>query len=183
MHRLAAAALCLGITVGLGGCRHQTVVPAVPPPHAPVEPVKVPSEPKAPLLETPQVRMPPIPIAAAASRPKREKKRPAKVAAAPAMPETAPAPAARPADANSIGTLTAGAPADPQTKQDATDLIAAIEKRLNALPPQMDEAQKAQISKVRNFWRDAQEALKSGDAEGAMTLATKAKLLLDDQQE
>jgi ribosomal protein S20 len=54
---------------------------------------------------------------------------------------------------------------------------------LNALPPQMDEAQKEQISKVRNFWRDAQEALKSGDVEGAMTLATKAKLLLDDQQQ
>jgi len=33
---------------------------------------------------------------------------------------------------------------------------------------------------VRNFRKDAQEALKSGDAEGAKTLATKAKLLLDD---
>jgi ribosomal protein S20 len=36
------------------------------------------------------------------------------------------------------------------------------------------------VSKVRNFWKDAQDALKSGDAEGAKTLATKAKLLLDD---
>ncbi len=40
--------------------------------------------------------------------------------------------------------------------------------------------EKAQVSKVKNFLKDAQEALKTGDAEGAKTLATKAKLLLDD---
>jgi len=37
--------------------------------------------------------------------------------------------------------------------------------------------EKAQISKVRNFQRQAQEALNSGDAEGAKTLATKAKVI------
>ena len=42
------------------------------------------------------------------------------------------------------------------------------------------DEQKAQVSKVKNFLKDAQDALKSGDAEGAKTLATKAKLLLDD---
>ena len=42
------------------------------------------------------------------------------------------------------------------------------------------DAEKAQISKIRNFQRQAQEALTSGDLEGAKTLATKAKLLLDD---
>jgi len=65
-------------------------------------------------------------------------------------------------------------------QQEAVDLIAANEKRLNALSAQIVEAEKAQISKVRNFQRQAQEALSSGDAEGAKTLATKAKLLLDD---
>ncbi len=59
-------------------------------------------------------------------------------------------------------------------------MIAANEKRLNALPSQILDEQKAQISKVKNFQRQAQEALSSGDAEGAKTLATKAKLLLDD---
>ena len=95
----------------------------------------------------------------------------------------APAPAASAAsspEATAIGALTAGGEADPQTKQDAADLIASIEKRLNAFTTQTTDDQKAQISKVRNFWRDAQAALKSGDAEGAKTLATKAKLLLDD---
>jgi hypothetical protein len=59
-------------------------------------------------------------------------------------------------------------------------MIAANEKRLSGLPSQVVEEQKAQINKVKNFQRQAQEALNSGDAEGAKTLATKAKLLLDD---
>ena len=59
-------------------------------------------------------------------------------------------------------------------------MIAANEKRLNALSAQIVEEQKAQISKVKTFQRQAQEASRSGDVEGAKTLATKAKLLLDD---
>jgi ribosomal protein S20 len=59
-------------------------------------------------------------------------------------------------------------------------MIAANEKRLNALSTQIADELKAQISKVKNFQRQAQEALSSGDVEGAKTLATKAKLLLDD---
>jgi ribosomal protein S20 len=79
-----------------------------------------------------------------------------------------------------IGALTAGGEANPQTKQEAADLITWSEKRLNALPAQKAEDERAQVSKVRNFLKDAQEALKTGDAEGAKMLATKAKLLLDD---
>ena len=76
--------------------------------------------------------------------------------------------------------MTPGGEANPQTKQEAADLIATSEKRLDALPAPKSEDEKSQESKVRNFLKDAQEALKSGDAEGAKTLATKAKLLLDD---
>ena len=54
-------------------------------------------------------------------------------------------------------------------------MIASNEKRLSALPARCAPDQKrSQISKIRNFQRQAQEALKSGDAEGAKTLATKA---------
>ena len=131
----------------------------------------------------PPQRLPPVPISADAGKPKRKKKQAPKVVA---PPEPAPgtqvasaAPAPSPEE-TAIGALTAGGETNPQTKQEATDLIASIEKRLNALPAQKAEEQKAQVSKVRNFWKDAQEALKTGDAEGAKTLATKAKLLLDD---
>jgi ribosomal protein S20 len=135
------------------------------------------------MLEAEPEKSLPTPIAAAASRLRRERKKVvAKAAPAPSPPPTQevvadPEPASETA---AIGALTAGEEANPQTKQDAADLIASIEKRLNSLPAQTTDEQKAHISKVRNFWRDAQAALKSGDAEGAMTLATKAKLLLDD---
>jgi ribosomal protein S20 len=88
--------------------------------------------------------------------------------------------AAPPPEETAIGALTAGGEASPQIKQEAAELITSSEKRLNALPSQKAEDEKAQVSKVKNFLKDAQEALNTGDAEGAKTLATKAKLLLDD---
>jgi len=40
--------------------------------------------------------------------------------------------------------------------------------------------QRAQVRQVQQFVKQAQQALESGDAQGASTLATKAKLLMDD---
>jgi len=79
-----------------------------------------------------------------------------------------------------IGALTTGGDAAPQSRQQAQDLIASILKRIAALPAKTADAQKRQIRQVRNFLDEAQKALKSGDAEGAKNLATKAKLLMDD---
>ncbi len=80
-----------------------------------------------------------------------------------------------------LGALTpGGGDQSPRARQEASDLIAATEKRINALPKDTAKAQAAQINKVRNFLREAQSALRSGDAEGARTLAMKGKLLLDD---
>jgi hypothetical protein len=126
----------------------------------------------------------PVPIAAAAAHPKRERRKPATKATA-AAPATPPPPPAQVAAAEglpeaSIGALTAGGDSSPQLRQEAIDLIASNERRLKALPAEIVNLQKPQISKIRNFQRQAQEALDSGDAEGANTLATKAKLLLYD---
>jgi predicted acylesterase/phospholipase RssA len=79
-----------------------------------------------------------------------------------------------------IGSLTAGGDATPEKKQRAGDLIADLEKRLAALSNDIAKKQRDGITRVRNFEREARKALDSGDAEGAVTLATKAKLLLDD---
>ncbi|MDQ2833081.1 MAG: hypothetical protein M3Y50_04905 [Acidobacteriota bacterium] len=220
--RVAGAALCLGFSILVGGCRHRVVLAPLPPVLTPVDPVEVPQPENPPLLEAPVVRLPAVPIAAAAARlPKPSRRRTRGGAVAPAAgagsnsgsasasgstpasgtgsapastpgsgpgssPGTGPeskaaAPVAAPsAEASAIGALTAGGEANPQTKQEASDLLASIEKRLNALPAQMNDDGRAQVNKVRNFWREAQAALQSGDAEGAKTLATKAKLLLDD---
>ena len=183
VRRLLRTALGVGLLCGLSGCRHKVQLAPVPVIQTKVDLLEVPEPDDLPLLEPTPLRTLPEPTAAAAAKLKRERKRTAKIvpaapaAPAPATPTASEAPSA---EVTAIGALTAGGEANPQTKQDAADLIASIEKRLNALLSQTTEDQKAQISKVRNFWRDAQEALKSGDAEGANTLATKAKLLLDD---
>jgi hypothetical protein len=90
------------------------------------------------------------------------------------------APAQTAAEVTAIGALSSGGDPNSRTQQEATDLIGSIDRRLNALPAPKVESEKTQISKIRNFQRQAQEALTSGDLEGAKTLATKAKLLLDD---
>jgi ribosomal protein S20 len=174
--RFFGAILCFGLMVGLAGCRHNPQVAPLPPVLTPVALLEIPEPEHLPSVEVPAAKLPPVPYATNA-KPKREKKKPAPKVA---PPEPVVASVAPPPEETAIGSLTAGGEANPQTKQEAADLIASIEKRLNALSPQKVEEQKAQVSKVKNFWKDAQDALKSGDAEGAKTLATKAKLLLDD---
>jgi ribosomal protein S20 len=178
--RSTAMMLCLGLTWGVSGCHKRVLAPQLPPIMSPVDLATAPEPEQPPMVEEPKVQLPPPPIASAAAKPKR--KRPA-VAKAPATspPEPVQSASADPApEVAAIGALTAGGDTNPRTHQEAADLIGSNDKRLNALSAQIVEEQKTQISKVRNFQRQAQEALSSGDAEGAKTLATKAKLLLDD---
>jgi ribosomal protein S20 len=175
--RCLDAILCFGLAVGLAGCRHKPQVVPLPSVLAPVALLEIPEPDHLPMVDTPQLRLPPVPYATNA-KPKREKRKPAPKVA-PAEPVIASVAPPSPEE-TAIGALTAGGEASPQTKQDAADLIASIEKRLNALSAQKAEEEKTQVSKVKNFLKDAQDALKTGDAEGAKTLATKAKLLLDD---
>jgi ribosomal protein S20 len=180
--RLAGGMLCLVLAAGLGGCRHKTQVATLPPVLAPVALLEIPEPDNLPTVETPQIKLPPVPVATDA-KPKRERKKPApKVVPVPEPTQVAAAVQPPSPEETAIGALTAGGEASPQTKQEAEDLIASSEKRLNALSTQKAEEEKAQVSKVKNFLKDAQEALKTGDAEGAKTLATKAKLLLDDME-
>ena len=176
----ASVALCFGLTVGLGGCRHKAQVVTLPAVLTPVALEEIPEPENLPMVAVQESNLPPVPAVASAEKPKRERKKPV-----PKTPVSEPvqvataAPPPSPED-TAIGALTAGGEANPQTKQEAADLITSSEKRLNAIPAQKAEDEKAQVSKVKNFLKDAQEALKTGDAEGAKTLATKAKLLLDD---
>ena len=165
------------------------------------------------MVETPKQKLPDVPVASAATKPKKPKRKPkstAQTAAAGAAPGAQASGGAAagatgspgsgagagpaggtqlasaeppPAEAGiaALGALTpGGGDQSPRARQEAADLIAATEKRMNALPKDTVKAQAAQINKVRNFLREAQSALRSGDAEGARTLAMKGKLLLDD---
>lgn len=177
---MAAALLCAGLTFGAGGCRKKVQVPPLPQIQAPVALETPPPPDKPPMIEPPVVKLPPVPVASNGAKPKRERKKPA-VKTTPAPEPPVQVASAEPApEATAIGALTSGGEANPKSQQETADMIATNEKRLNGLPAQLSDEQKAQISKVKNFQRQAQEALNSGDVEGAKTLATKAKLLLDD---
>jgi ribosomal protein S20 len=146
--------------------------------------VVIPPQPDPPpLIEPAQIDLPPVPVATGAS-PRRERRRRSPVQAnTPASAQTnavdTPPAATSPEDA-AIGALSLGGEANPRAQQEAGELLASIEKRLNSLSPGKAVAEKAQVSRIRNFQRQAQQALNSGDVEGAKTLATKAWLLLDD---
>ena len=84
-----------------------------------------------------------------------------------------------PTTESSIGALSAGGDATPKTQQDASELIVSCGQRLHD-SSQNTKEQRASLRKVEYFIKQAKQALGTGDAEGAMTLATKAKLLLDD---
>lgn len=204
---LAVAALAaLG---GGAGCHHKRVQPLLLPPHTSVALVDVPKPgAAAPLVEPQATKLPAVPTAEAVAKPKRVKKRASKPApaaqqatagpaapkkaaetatAAPVTPKKVPdaaavAPAAAPPTepVADLGALTVGGEQSPRALQQANELLASNERRLNALTAEAQKAQADLVAKVRNFQKEAQQALSTGDAEGAQTLATKGKLLLDD---
>jgi hypothetical protein len=186
LRRLLAATLCAAVSLGLSGCVLQKKAKAVvlPQSQAPVALATPPSD-DLPMVEAHPVNDLPVPTAAAAAKPKTRRRVAPKPAAAAAATPTPNAPtqvagAEGLPEGSPIGELTAVGDASPQRRQEAANLIASNEKRLKSLPPKTVNTQRSQISKILNFQRQAQEALNSGDAEGAKTLATKASLLLYD---
>jgi hypothetical protein len=169
------------LPLGLSGCLHKNpLMVTLPINSAPVELASVPEPDNPPMIEAPPAEELPVPIAEAAANP-RPRRRPTPRPATPTAPVPAQVASAEGVDEESaIGALTAGGDATPQTRQEATELIASNDKRLKALPANTVKAQRSQINKIVNFQRQALQALNSGDAEGAKTLATKAKLLLYD---
>jgi hypothetical protein len=79
-----------------------------------------------------------------------------------------------------IGALTSGGDATPQSQQQARDLIATGERRIAGLPPKIAAAQKAQVRQARYFLEQAKKALNTGETDGAISLANKANLFLDE---
>ena len=170
--RLVLAGFCLVIV----GCRHKTPLAPVIPPPAPVAVTGVPSPKNPPLLPT--ETLPTAPVATVPVVPGAPAKRARKKTVAPAPVEVAsvappPAPVA-------IGSLSAEGISEGGSRKTVMDLLATNEKRLGGLSFDVKDKQKDQITRVRNFQAEAQKALGGGDAEGAMNMAKKAKVLLDE---
>ena len=167
----------LTVCVVLSGCRHKPVRSPLPvgvltPVELETPPVdesttqiaSVPQPEPAPL---PSVQPPAPPRRRAASAPK-EADQPIQVANNDVSAALA------------IGALSAGGDSTTHTALQAQDVINAVLRRIAALSSQIASARKQEVRQVRNFIDQAQKALKSGDTEGAHTLATKAGLLMDD---
>ncbi len=148
-------------------------------------------------METQPPTVPPVPMEQPAAKPKKAKKRAPKTAPTTAPPPvvatTSPSPVKKPSEAAAapalaktdsavagIGALTVGGEQSPRALQEASELLASNERRLGAISGDAVKTQAELVGKVRNFQKEAQLALGTGDAEGAKTLATKGKLLLDD---
>ena len=175
--------LALAGALALTGCHHhRRVQPVLLPPQTPVALVDVPTPETPPLVQAQSSALPAVPTAQAAAKPKKVKKRVVKPsattqqAAANGVVQTkkpgdvaivgGPAPsAAKSATAVAdLGALTVGGEQSPRALQEANELLASNERRLNALSPDAVKAQAELVGKVRNFQKDAQVALASGDA-------------------
>lgn len=178
----------LSFCLCVAGCHRRAPLPAPPlAPTATIPLAQTPEPDKPVLVQT--VPLPPAPLPTKPVQPARLKKvrkkpvdqAPATVVASAATPPSNQvASAGIPAGESVIGSLTAGGESAPALKQKAADEISSVEKRLGGLSQSTVDGQKEGLTRVRSFLRQAHEALYSGDADGASTLATKAGVLLDD---
>jgi hypothetical protein len=79
---------------------------------------------------------------------------------------------------SAIGQLTSGDLSD--LRRETMDSIAATERGLNGLGRSLSGQEQKTATQIRDFLKKAKEALKSGDVDGAYTLAAKAKVLLSE---
>ena len=117
-----------------------------------------------PAQAVPQIALPPEPV----KRPPRHRKPPAN-----------PQVASSGVPASSIiGQLSTG---DPPNKRQQTDAsIQSTEKNLNGITRKLNDQEQKTVAQIKEFLKQAKDALTSGDVDGAYTLADKAKVLLDE---
>ena len=80
-----------------------------------------------------------------------------------------------------IGQLTTGDSASGEkSKHETADLMSETQQGLNGIKRSLSTEEKATVAQIRNYLKQAQQALDTGDTFGANLLATKAKTLLDE---
>jgi hypothetical protein len=153
------------------------IVDAPPPKPATVSTADLPP----PVVAPPPPATPPSDAdASPAPTPKKPVHHPKKTPGAdsPAQPgqETASAAPAPNSGANGIGEFSSGASGDQKAKTE--EGINSTEKSLNGITRQLSDSEKKTDAQIREFLKQAREALNTGDVDGADKLVTKAKVLL-----
>jgi pantothenate synthetase len=67
-----------------------------------------------------------------------------------------------------------------RTKHETSDLIGETQQGLSGIKRSLSTEEKSTAAQIRNYLRQAQQALENGDTDGAHLLATKAKVMLDE---
>jgi len=79
---------------------------------------------------------------------------------------------------SAIGQLSSGDPTD--LRRETVESIATIERGLIGINRQLSDAEQKTAVQIREYLKQAREALETGDVDGAHTLAAKAKVLLSE---
>lgn len=163
---------CAVVTLLLAGCSHKQIRAHIPVP-LPVA-LDVGEQPQSEIEPVPEPEVGPFQWPEPPRPPVRRKPPPREDAGG--VPPTEPATQPE----LSIGMLSPGGEASAQSQQQARDLIASTERRITSLPQRLANTQRSQVRQARNYLDESKKALNTGDAGGAMNLATKAKLLMDE---
>ena len=174
--KLSARSAAWLLLLLLTGCIHKTQVAQNQPLAPPIEETPPPKPEPAPTnLPPPEVTIPvqpepqvPVP-AEPVKRPVKHKK--------PTNTNTQVASNGTPA-VSAIGQLSAGD--TPNVRQQTDDLIESTEKTLNGVTRKLSDQQEKTAAQVREYLKQARDALTAGDVEGALKLARKAKVVLDE---
>jgi len=142
-----------------------TVSPADLPP-----PVVGPAKPAQPSTTTAANQTPPP------KRPVRKPKKPLPATTPEPAQEAASTPPTPPPSVSAIGELSSGASGDARSQ--AEEGINSTEKGLNAITRTLSDPETNTAAQIREFLKQAREALTAGDVDGAITLTKKAKVLL-----
>ncbi|WP_157178277.1 hypothetical protein [Terriglobus roseus] len=170
--------LSLGAVFFLAGChRNPKIVAAATPPPPPVEMISVPppSHPTEPLPEEPVIASPELPLVVPPVR----RPQPPRRRSTPAAPPTQTAVAAPPP--MDLGNLTTGGEStNTALLQETDDLLKTQTRRLAGISTATIALHTQQVEQARLFLKQASDAWTKQDIEGARTLATKAKVILDE---
>jgi hypothetical protein len=98
----------------------------------------------------------------------RPPEKPAQVAENPPAPETP--------GVSAIGQLSSGEPT--RTYHESLELIAATERGLKEINRPLSDQEKKTAAQIKQYLKQARQALNTGDVDGAATLAAKAQVLL-----
>lgn len=173
--KLSAKSAAWLLTLLLTGCIHKTQVaqnqPLAPPVEEtpPSKPEPVPTNLPPPDVTIPVQPEPQLPVPAEPIKKPVKHKKPAntKEVASNATPAV-----------SAIGQLTTADP--PNMRQQTDAMIESTEKSLNGINRKLDDQEVQKAAQVREFLKQARDAMTSGDIDGAHTLAIKAKVLLDE---